>query len=65
MKAIKSEDRLSELCARALSETDRDELIILFREINHILFNHILQVQRVIERNQQLKKTLSPPPQRM
>lgn len=63
MKATESEDRLSELCARALSETDEDELLILFREINHILLNHILQVQRVVERHQELERSVFGPSQ--
>lgn len=54
----KKEDRLSELCERALSATDLDELLILFRQINKILVKHILQVERVVERAEKL-----PPPQ--
>lgn len=63
MKAKKSEDRLGDLCERAVSETDLEELLILFREINEILLKHILQVQQVIERQQKLEKSLHEPPQ--
>jgi hypothetical protein len=58
MKARKSDDRLGDLCERAVSETDLDELLVLFREINEILLRHILQVQQVVERQRELEKSL-------
>jgi hypothetical protein len=63
MKTKKSEDRLCELCERALSETDPDKLLILFREINEMLLKHILQVQQVVERQRELEKSFDGPPQ--
>lgn len=52
------QDRLGELCALALSETDPHDLIALFSEINDILWKHILQVQEVIERQEPRERLL-------
>jgi hypothetical protein len=49
-------DRLTELCAQALSETNPDELMALFSEINDILWKHIMHVQEVIERQESLER---------
>lgn len=65
MKTATSEDRLGELCERALSENDLDQLLILFREINAILVHHILQVEKVVERQRELTKSVYDPPQMM
>jgi hypothetical protein len=55
------QDRLAELCARALSETDPHELVALFSEINDILWKHIMDVQRIIERQEANEKLLHGP----
>jgi hypothetical protein len=53
-----NKDRLAELCSRALSETDPDELLALFGEINDILWTHVLHVREVIERHRELEESL-------
>lgn len=55
-------DRLAELCAQALSETDPQQLLILFSEINDILWKHILNVQAIIERQEARERLLHGPP---
>ena len=57
----KKQDRLAELCARAFSESDPEELIALFSEINDILWKHILHVNEVVKRQQAREKLLQGP----
>lgn len=61
MKGTK-QDRLAELCAQALSETDPQELLALFSEINDILWKHILHVEEVLKRQETREKALHGPP---
>ena len=56
------QDRLSDLCARALAETDPHEITALFSEINDILWKHILEVQNVIDRQRKREKSLQSRP---
>jgi hypothetical protein len=49
---IKSRDHLHELCSQALVETDQGKLLDLFEEINEILSQTLLEVDRVLSRAQ-------------
>jgi hypothetical protein len=44
----KKRDRLHELCGQALVEKDPQKMVVLFTEINDILFEIVAQVKHVI-----------------
>ncbi len=44
----KNDDRLRQLCSRALAEKDPRKLVVLFSEINAILYDVLVQVNQVL-----------------
>lgn len=50
------QSRLGELCQQALAETRREELLVLLEEINDILAQQILEVEKVIRRHRKLER---------
>lgn len=47
-----SDDRLHELCSRALVEKDPLELVALFTEINAILYDVLVHVDEVLRQGE-------------
>jgi hypothetical protein len=54
----KKQDRLGELCKRALAESDPEQVLTLYQEINHILEHNILEVSKVIAREKERERSL-------
>jgi len=54
---LKHDGRLAELCSRALSETDPQELSYLLEQINEVLQSNILSVQAVVSRCRELRES--------
>jgi hypothetical protein len=52
----KKEDRLGELCKRAMAEPDPEQVLRLYREINRILGQTIQEVSKVIARQKERER---------
>jgi len=47
-----NDDRLHQLCSRALIEKDPQELVALFTEINAILYDVLMHVDQVLHQDE-------------